>query len=231
MKFRSIFPRILASTAICLAAGAILNGCQQIEDGVCNVTGVKAPNDWISSVPKKVIRFSQPGGWQVRTTSYDLSKTAPFAAYCGQEVQFSPACAIKRVDFASGIEYSLIDHIPLPGGVIDLYSVPVQKGRLLAVRGKCIEEAPEGSDAFTMTDRMVEALIEVQHPDATVNQGTPLYLVYNLGHEGTKDDDVYTNIKRAPWEHVNTPETRSIVSLFEQIENTSEQGVNSAEEE
>ena len=213
------FRRILATTAICLAAGAIMNSCQEIEDGGCNVTGEKAPNDWIPTVPKKVVRFSQPNGWQVRTTFYDLSKTASFAAYCGQEVQFSPACAIRRKDYAGGIDYTLIDHIPLPGGVIDLYSTPVQKGRLLAVRGKSREEAPEGTDAFTVTARMVEALIEVQHPDATVNQGGSLYLVYNLGHVGTKEADaVYTNIKRAPWEPTDAPETRSIISLFEQID-------------
>ena len=211
--------KILATTAICLAAGIILNSCQEIEDGACHVTGEKAPNDWIPTVPKKVVRFSQPNGWQVRTTFYDLSKTASFAAYCGQEVQFSPACAIKRVDYAGGIDYTLIDHTPLPGGVIDLYSMPVQKGKLLAVRGKCIEEAPEGTDSFTITDRKVEALVEVQHPVTTVNQGGSLYLVYNLGHEGTKESaNVYTNIKRAPWESKDAPETRSIISLFEQTD-------------
>ena len=213
------FRRILATTAICLAAGAIMNSCQEKEDGGCNVTGEKAPNDWIPTVPKKVVRFSQPNGWQVRTTFYDLSKTASFAAYCGQEVQFSPACAIRRKDYAGGIDYTLIDHTPLPGGVIDLYSMPVQKGKLLAVRGKCIEEAPEGTDSFTITDRIVEALVEVQHPVTTVNQGGSLYLVYNLGHEGTKESaNVYTNIKRAPWESKDAPEARSIISLFEQTD-------------
>ena len=110
--------------------------------------------------------------------------------------------------------------------------MPVQKGKLLAVRGWCSETAPEGSDSFTVTNRKVEALIEVQHPDASVNQGRTLYLVYNLGHEGTKEaDDVYTNIKRSPWESTDTPETRSIVSLFEQINNTLEQGKNPTTEE
>ena len=131
-----------------------------------------------------------------------------------------------------GIDYTLIDHIPLPGGVINLYSMPVQKGKLLAVRGCRSEEAPEGSDSFSTTRCEVKALVEVLHPDASVNQGRPLYLVYNLGHEGTKEaDDVYTNIKRSPWESTDTPETRSIVSLFEQINNTLEQGKNPTTEE
>ena len=209
-----------------------LNSCQEMEDGVCNITGAIMPKDWVPSVPKKDISFSQPNGWQVRTTTYDLSKTEPFADFCGQVVHFFPAIAIKRMDYAGGIDYTLIDHIPLPGGVINLYSMPVQKGRLLAVRGWCSETAPEGSDSFTVTHRKVEALIEVQHPDASVNQGRTLYLVYNLGHEGTKEaDDVYTNIKRSPWESTDTPETRSIVSLFEQINNTLEQGKNPTTEE
>ena len=225
------FHRILATTALCLAAMG-LNSCQEIEDGVCNITGAIMPKDWVPSVPKKDISFSQPNGWQVRTTTYDLLKTEPFAEFCGQVVHFFPALAIKRMDYAGGIDYTLIDHIPLPGGVIDLYSMPVQKGKLLAVRGWCSETAPEGSDSFTMTHRKVEALIEVQHPDASENQGRPLYLVYNLGHEGTKEaDDVYTNIKRSPWESTDTPETRSIVSLFEQINNTLEQGKNPTTEE
>ena len=209
-----------------------LNSCQEMEDGVCNITGAVMPKDWVPSVPKKDISFSQPNGWQVRTTTYDLSKTEPFADFCGQVVHFFPALAIKRMDYAGGIYYTLIDHIPLPGGVINLYSMPVQKGRLLAVRGCRSEEAPEGSDSFSTTRCKVEALVEVQHPDAEVNQGRPLYLVYNLGHEGTKEaDDVYTNIKRSPWESTDTPETRSIVSLFEQINNTLEQGKNPTTEE
>ena len=223
--------RILATTALCLAAVG-LSSCQEIADGVCNVTGAKMPKDWVPSVPKKDISFSQPNGWQVRTTIYDLSKTEPFAEFCGQVVHFFPVLAIKRMDYAGGIDYTLIDHIPLPGGVINLYSMPVQKGKLLAVRGCRSEEAPEGSDSFSTTRCEVKALVEVLHPDASVNQGRPLYLVYNLGHEGTKEaDDVYTNIKRSPWESTDTPETRSIVSLFEQINNTLEQGKNPTTEE
>ena len=225
------FSRILAICSLCLAAMG-LNSCQEIADGVCNVTGEKIPSGWDLSTPKKDISFSQPSGWQVRTTIYDLSKTEPFAEFCGQVVHFFPALAIKRMDYAGGIDYTLIDHIPLPGGVINLYSMPVQKGKLLAVRGCRSEEAPEGSDSFSTTRCKVEALVEVQHPDAEVNQGRPLYLVYNLGHEGTKEaDDVYTNIKRSPWESTGTPETRSIVSLFEQINNTLEQGKNPTTEE
>ena len=208
------FRRILATTAICLAAGIILDSCQEIEDGACHVTGEKAPNDWIPTVPKKVVRFSQPNGWQVRTTFYDLSKTASFAAYCGQEVQFSPACAIKRVDYAGGIDYTLIDHTPLPGGVIDLYSMPVQKGKLLAVRGKCIEEAPEGTDSFTITDRIVEALVEVQHPVTTVNQGGSLYLVYNLAMRVQKSRLMYTQTSNALHGNPRTHRRHAALSHF-----------------
>lgn len=213
-----VFQKILTTTALCLAAMG-LSSCQEIADGVCNVTGEKIPSGWALSTPKKVIRFSQPNGWQVRTTIYDLSKTEPFAEFCGQVVHFFPALAIKRMDYAGGIDYTLIDHIPLPGGVIDLYSTPVQKGKLLAVRGRRSEESPEGSDSFSTTRCEVEALVEVQHPDTTVNQGRTLYLVYNLSHVGTREaDDVYTNIKRAPWEPDDTPETRSIDALFKQTE-------------
>ncbi len=64
-----------------------------------------------------------------------------------------------------------------------------------------------------------------------MNQGKPHYLIYNLGHEGTKvaDKDIYTNIKRAPWEPADTPETRSIASLFEQVDKATEQEQSSAE--
>ena len=222
--------KILATSALCLAAVG-LNSCQEIADGVCNVTGEKIPSGWDLSTPKKVIRFSQPNGWQVRTTIYDLSKTEPFAAFCGQVVHFSPALALKRTDYAGGIDYKLIDHMSLPGGVIDLYSTPVQQGKLLAVQGLMMEEAPDGSDSFTTKKCKVEALLEVQHSDTTVNQGRMLYLVYNLGHVGTREtDDVYTNIKRAPWEPSDSPEIRSIVSLFEHVDKTPQQGGNTEEE-
>ncbi len=219
MTFSS-FHGILTTTAICLAAVVALNSCQEIEDGVFNIGGAKKPEDWVPNVPGKGMVYTNPhSGARTRTRIYNLSAIAPFAASCGQEVHFSPPCAIKRVDYAGGIDYTLIDHSPLPNGAIDLYSMPVQKGRLLAVRGQFAEKAPEDSESFTTTRRMVEALIEVQHPDTTVNQGRPLYLVYNLGHEGTKAaDDVYTDIKRAPWEPADAPETRSITSLFEEIE-------------
>jgi hypothetical protein len=208
------------TTAISLTAAVGLSSCQHQEDGVFNTGGAKRPEDWVLTVPEKKQAYTNPhSGTRARTRIYNLSTIAPFAAYCGQEVHLSPACAIKRLDYAGGINYTLIDHTPLPDGAIDLYSMPVQQGRLLAVRGWFAEKAPEGSDSFTTTRRMVEALVEVQHPDTTVNQGRPLYLVYNLGHEGTKvSDDVYTDIRRAPWEPADAPATRSITSLFEEIE-------------
>lgn len=225
-----IFPKILDITALCLAAVG-MSSCQDIEDGVFNVTGTKMPRDWSLNVPRKELVYTNPyNGERARTRIYNLSTTAPFAALCGQEVHFSPACAFKREDYARGIDYTLKDPTTLPGGDIDIYSMPVQKGRLLAVRGWYSEHAAGGSDSFTITRRTVEALIEVQHPDTTVNQGHPLYLEYNLGHEGTKEAGaVYTNLKRAPWEPADTPETRSIASLFEQIDKTLQHGANSEE--
>ena len=194
--------------------------CQQMEDGVYHESGAIISNDWVLTAPIKENEFTQANGTQYRTFVYNLSYAAPFAAYCGQEVHFSPACAIKRSDYAGGTAYDLEDYSPLPGGVIDAYSVPVHKGKLLAVRGRITEQAPEGSDTFTRTRCMIEALIEVQHPDTSVNQGKPLYLVYNLGQEGSKEaaaSNVYTDIKRAPWEPASTPQTRSISSLLEQV--------------
>ena len=224
-------PRLLTFTAVCLAAGAMLHSCREIEDGVCHVTGAEIPHDWIPTEPKKETAFTQPYGERVRSITYDLSRVEPFAAYCGQVLHFSPECAIKRWDYAGGIDFSLIDHTPLPGGIIDAYSIPVQKGKLLAVRGWRSEAAPKGSDTFSTKQCKVEALFEVQHPDTTVNQGKPLYLIYNLGHEDTKDadKDIYTNIKRAPWEPADTPETRSIASLFEQVDKATKQEQSSAE--
>lgn len=226
----SSFSKNLVATTLCLAAVG-LNGCQEMADGVCNISGEKMPEDWVLNVPRKGLVYTNPHSREcTRNLLYNLSTIAPLAANCGQVVHFSPACAIKRKDYAGGIDYTLIDHTPLPGGVIDLYSMPVQKGKLLAVRGMDAESAPEGSDSFTTKRRMVEALIEVQHPDATVNQGRPLYLVYNMGHESTKEaDEVYINLKRAPWESADTPETRSIVSLFEELDHVLEQKKKTAE--
>ncbi len=207
----------LLLTALC---AGVFTACQEMEDGGCHISGIKMPENWILPETRKSIAFTQPDGTRCRTVIYDLSKTAPFAAYCGKEVLFSPACAIKRTDYAGGIAYDLTDHTPLPGGVIDLYSMPVQKGKLLAVKGLMMEEAPEGSDSFTTTRCKVEALLEVQHPDTTVNQGRTLYLVYKLGHESTKaaaSPEVYTDIKRAPWEPADTPDKRSISALLEQL--------------
>ena len=57
------FHKILTTAALCLAAVG-LSSCQEIADGVCNVTGAKMPKGWVPSVPKKDISFSQPNGWQ-----------------------------------------------------------------------------------------------------------------------------------------------------------------------
>lgn len=212
-------PHTLFSLLLTALCAGVFTACQEMEDGGCHISGREMPKDWVLTEPRKSIAFTQPDGTRCQTVIYDLSKTAPFAAYCGKEVLFSPACAIKRTDYAGGIAYDLTDHTPLPGGVIDLYSMPVQKGKLLAVRSLMMEEAPEGSDSFTTTRCKVEALLEVQHPDTTVNQGRPLYLVYNLGHEGTKATtapEVYTDIKRAPWEPADTPATRSISAILKQ---------------
>lgn len=213
-------PHTLFSLLLTALCAGVFTACQEMEDGGCHISGIKMPENWILTEPRKSIAFTQPYGTRCRTVIYDLSKTAPFAAYCGKEVHFSPACAIKRTDYAGGITYDLTDHTPLPGGVIDLYSMPVQEGKLLAVRSLMMEEAPEGGEPFTTTRCKVEALLEVQHPDATVNQGRTLYLEYNLGHEGTKapaSPEVYTDIKRAPWEPADTPATRNISALLEQL--------------
>lgn len=212
-------PHTLFSLLLTALCAGVFTACQEMEDGGCHISGLKMPENWVLPESRKSIAFTQPDGTRCRTTIYDLSKTAPFAAYCGKEVHFSPACAIKRTDYAGGITYDLTDHTPLPGGVIDLYSTPVQKGKLIAVRSLMMEEAPEGSETFTTTRCKVEALLEVQHPDTTVNQGRTLYLVYKLGHEGTKaaaTPEVYTDIKRAPWEPADTPAMRSISALLKQ---------------
>lgn len=201
---------------------AISTSCEpmQEEEGSF-IEGATMPANWNFDGKKKLEshhRFSN--GEEYTLFTYDFSDQPPFSAYCGKEVTFSPACAIKRVDHVAGTSYSLIDHQPLPGGVVNLYSMPVQKGKLLAVRGRC--SWIDSEKVFIPTGCTIEALLEVYHPDTSVNGGKPLYLVYNLGHEPTKRPanglPWYEHIKRAPWEPDSTPATRSIYEPFYQAE-------------
>ena len=148
----------------------------------------------------------------------DFSNLPEFAPYCSKEVTFIPPLAIQRVDYEAGTFYKLQDYKPLPGGVRDLYHVPVHAGRLLAVRCVWEEFLKPGDKAYQLDSFKVEALLEVQHPDVQVNNGKPLYLTYILA-----DDETPPHHIRAPWKTPTTTESPHALELLrEAIRSTHE---------
>ena len=104
----------------------------------------------------------------------------------------------------------------LPEGVSDLYHVPVQTGKLLAVRCLWEEYIKPGDKVFELAGLSVEALLEVQHPDVQVNNGKPLYLTYILADHKTPPHRV-----RAPWKApAATAPPHALELLIDAIRNT-----------
>lgn len=148
-------------------------------------------------------------GSQLQNEVFDLSGMPEFASYCGKEVRFRVPLAIQRVDSVAGTYYRLTNYKMLPNGVVDLYRVPVQKGKLLAVRGLLEERLKPGRKVFDLEGFRVEALLEVQHPDAQVNNGKPLYLTYVLADHETPHHRI-----RAPWSPEPSPDSPHGLELF-----------------
>lgn len=203
-------PRILASTALCLAAGACMSCAPEHEYIRAEVGGAEIPAGWDFSTRKHWMnRQELRDGSQLQNEVFDLSGVPEFASSCGNEVRFRVPLAIQRVDSVADTYYRLTNYKMLPNGVVDLYRVPVQKGKLLAVRGLLEERLTPGRKVFDLEGFRVEALLEVQHPDAQVNNGKPLYLTYVLADHETPPHRI-----RAPWGPDPSPDSPHALELF-----------------
>lgn len=206
----STIPRILATTALCLAAVACMSCAPEHEYISAEVGGAEIPAGWDFSTSKHwTNRQELRDGSQLQNEVFDLSGVPDFASYCGKEVRFRAPLAIQRVDSVAGTYYRLTHHKMLPNGAIDLYRVPVQKAKLLAVRGLLEERLTPGRKVFDLEGVRVEALLEVQHPDAQVNNGKPLYLTYVLADHETPPHRI-----RAPWGPEPSPDSPHALELF-----------------
>lgn len=204
------FHRIITTTVLCLAAGGCVS-CDPEHEYVNNqVGGAEIPAGWDFSTKKWwKVRHDFPDGGQLTKHVIDFSKLPEFSPYCGKEVQFLSPLAIQRIDYEAGTSYELQDYKPQPKGVSDLYHVPVHTGKLLAVRCLWDEYLQPGAKAFNLETISVEALLEVQHPDAQVNKGKPLYLTYILADHKTPPHRI-----RAPWKAVTATESPHALELL-----------------
>lgn len=207
---KTLFHKILTTTTLCLAAGACVSCAPEHEYIRAEVGGAEIPAGWDFST-KKVWTNRQElrDGSQLQNEVFDLSGMPEFASSCGKEVRFRVPLAIQRVDNVAGTYYKLTNHKTLPNGVVDLYRVPVQKGKLLAVRGLLEERLKPGRKVFNLEGFRVEALLEVQHPDALVNNGKPLYLTYVLA-----DHETPPHCIRSPWGPEPSPDSPHALELF-----------------
>lgn len=210
MTIMSRIPRILAASAICLAAVACVSCTPEHEYTLAQVGGAEIPAGWDFSARKQWKNCQElRDGSQLQNIVVDLSGVPEFASYCGKEVHFRVPLAIQRVDYVAGTNYKLKDYKPQSNGAIDLYHVPVQKGKLLAVRGLLEERLKPGDKAYSLESFRVEALLEVQHPDAQVNKGNPLYLSYVLADHETPPHRI-----RAPWAPEPSSDSPHALELF-----------------
>lgn len=209
MKRRS--RKILTATVLCLGA-VVGQGCMpEHEYKLKQVGGAEIPAGWDFSKEKQRI-INQPSANGTESTTYvvDFSGLPEFAPFCGREVTFLSPLAIQRMDYVAGTTYNLRDYKPLPGGVVDLYCHPVRTGKLLGVRGVSVWESAAPGEKFGKIESLcVEALLEVQHPDAEVNHGKPLYLTYVLADDKTPPHRI-----RAPWKPAATSESPHALELF-----------------
>ncbi|MDO5471443.1 MAG: hypothetical protein Q4F38_09100 [Akkermansia sp.] len=205
------FRKILATTALCLAAVGVCVSCSPEHEYIhAEVGGAEIPAGWDFSTEKQWTNRQELGdGSQLQNKVFDLSGVPEFASYCGKEVRFRVPLAIQRVDYEAGTYYRLTNHKTLSDGVVDLYRVPVQKGKLLAVRALLEERLKPGRKVFDLEGFRVEALLEIQHPDAQVNNGKPLYLTYVLADHETPPHRI-----RAPWGPEPSPDSPHALELF-----------------
>lgn len=211
------FHKVLATLALCLAAVACVSCAPEHEYISKQVGGAEIPAGWDFSTRKQwTNRQELRDGSYLQNEVVDLSGDPEFASYCGKEVHFRVPLAIQRVDYVAGTDYRLTGHKTLPDGVTDLYRVPadlyrvsVQSGKLLAVRGLLEETFKPGDKAFKLAGVRVEALLEIQHPDAQVNNGKPLYLTYVLADHETPPHRI-----RAPWGPEPSPDSPHALELI-----------------
>ncbi len=216
---RHVFRRIPAAVAACLTAVVSVSCTPEHEYINKQVGGAEIPAGWdFSTETQWMVKQVLRDGSVLRNYVIDFSALPEFAPYCGKEVSFHAPLAIQRVDFESGTYYKLTDYKPLPDGARDLYHVPVEKGKLLAVRGLYEEICKPGEKVFKMERASVEALLEVQHPDVRVNSGKPLYLEYILA-----DHDTPPHRIRAPWLPESAGESPHMLQLFPAVMRESQQ--------
>lgn len=217
----TIFRKILSTTALCLAAmGFSVFGCAPDHENVNNqIGGAEIPAGWDFSTKKRwKVCHEFPNGGRLTKHVIDFSELPEFSPYCGKEVQFLSPLAIQRIDYEAGTSYELQDNKPQPEGVSDLYHVPVHTGKLMAVRCLWDEYLKPGAKAFNLETISVEALLEIQHPDAQVNNGKPLYLTYVLADHKTPPHRI-----RAPWKTSTATESpHSLELLMEAVRSTTE---------
>ncbi len=204
------FLGITVTIAVCLTA-VVSVGCAPEHEYVNKqVGGAEIPTGWDFSTKKQcTVRHDFPDGGHLNKQVIDFSELSEFAPYCGKEVKFHLPLAIQRIDYEAGTYYKLTDYKPQPAGVIDLYHVPVQSGKLLAVRCLWEELTEPGAKVFKLESISVEALLEVQHPDVQVNNGKPLYLTYILADDKTPPHRI-----RAPWKAPTPAESPHALELL-----------------
>lgn len=205
-----VFCKIPVAAIVCLTA--LIGGSCTPEHEYVNkqVGGAEIPTGWDFSTKKQwTVRHDFPDGEHLNKQVIDFSELPEFAPYCGKEVKFHLPLAIQRIDYEAGTYYKLTDYKQQPDGVIDLYHVPVQKGKLLAVRCLWEELTEPGAKVFKLESIRVEALLEVQHPDVQVNNGKPLYLTYILADDKTPPHRI-----RAPWKAPTPAESPHALELL-----------------
>lgn len=202
--------KCFAATALCLAAGECVSCVPEHEYINKQVGGAEIPAGWDFTTKKQwVVQHDFPDGGRLRKNVIDFSTLPEFSPYCGKKVRFFSPLAIQRIDYEGGTMYELQDCKPLPDGESDLYHVPVQTGKLLAVRCLWEEMIKPGDKIFKLGSLCVEALLEVQHPDAQVNNGKPLYLIYLLADHRTPPHRVL-----APWKAPSATESPHALELL-----------------
>lgn len=219
--------KCFAATALCLAAGGCVSCVPEHEYINKQVWGAEIPAGWDFTTKKQwVVQHDFPDGGRLRKNVIDFSELPEFSPYCGKKVRFFSPLAIQRIDYEGGTMYELQDCKPLPDGESDLYHVPVQTGKLLAVRCLWEEMIKPGDKIFKLGSLCVEALLEVQHPDAQVNNGKPLYLIYLLADHRTPPHRVL-----APWKAPSATESpHALELLMDAIRSTSTEQVSEHDE-
>lgn len=187
--------------ALTLALSLPLLSCQVEEvEGYCTKIGKDC--DWGIKQGMNVVHNANGD----ITYNVNLNDVAPFNAYVNKELVFQSPCAIQRIDFVGGVTYFLIDYTPIEN-VIDLYQIPVTGGKLVRVIGSFLYDKTGSFEGA-----ILEALVEVSTP--LLNEGKPIYLIYDLQSRSTSSEVFCTHFKRAAWEPLETPHKRSVEELI-----------------